>query len=160
MATPKGFEQRVYFLLSVADINAITATEVNGGTELTADLPSPVPFAGTTNFIDTSDISSRQDKTEPGTLTPENIEFEVYRRNPTDDEIAIPALPDDQVGVLVKFEAGYLAGATPASGDTYDAVDVTIGTKSDVSTGRNESNRMTVPMGVTGEIVRRGTLAV
>jgi hypothetical protein len=157
MATPKGFEQRVWFLLTGTP-GTLTVAQIAAGTEITDDLPAPISFAGTTNFIDVSDIGSRQDKFEAGTLTPTNLEFEVYRRNPTTDEVAIPALDDDAVGVLVKFEAGGIAGASPAAGDDYDAVDVTIGTKADVDSGRNESRRMSVPMGVTGEIVRQAAV--
>jgi hypothetical protein len=159
MATPKGFEQRVWFLPAAVSLAAITVAEFTAGDEITADLPAPISFSGTTNFIDTSDISSAQDKQETGTLSIENLEFEVYRRNPTTDEVAIPALDNNSEGVLVKFEGGGLAGASPASGDDYDAVAVTVGTKSDVSTGRNETRRMRVPMAVSGEIVRAGTVA-
>jgi hypothetical protein len=159
MATPKGFEQRVWFLPAAADLEGITVAEFTAGDEITADLPSPISFAGTTNYIDTSDISSQQDKQEAGTLSIDSLDFEVYRRNPTTDEVAIPVLINGSEGVLVKFEGGGLAGASPAAGDDYDAVEVTIGTKSDVSTGRNETRRMTVPMAVSGEIVRAGTVA-
>lgn len=160
MPTPKGFEQRVWFLPAAANIAAITVAEFTAGDEITADLPEPVSFSGTTNFIDTSDISSRQDKSEAGTYTPEAIEFIVYRRNPDTDEVAIPVLIDETDGILVKFEGGGIAGASPAAADVYDAVAVTIGTKGDVSGGgRNESSRMTVPMGVSGQITRGGIVA-
>jgi hypothetical protein len=158
MATPKGFEQRAWFLTTVAAFPALTAAEISGGVELTVDLPEPINFAGTSNFTDTSDISSSIDKSEASTFTPENLQIVVWRRNPIADEVAYPALDDNTTGFLVKFEGGGIAGANPAIGDKFDAVEVTIGTKADVSRGRSEGRQASVPLGVSGTPVRAGTV--
>jgi hypothetical protein len=158
MATPKGFEQRVWFLTSAGTFPAITVANLTAGVEITKDLPEPVNFAGTSNFTDTSDISSPIDKSETSTFTPENLEIVVWRRKPIADEVAYPALANNSTGFLVKFEGGGIAGASPAAGDKFDAVAVTIGTKADVSRGRGEGRQASVPMGVAGTPVRGGTV--
>lgn len=152
-----GFQQRTYVIAksAVADLNAISSANVNAATEITDDLPNPVNFAGTSNFIDISDIGSRQDKQMLGTFSPGTIEFEVYRDGVT--EAAYDVLTDEGEFVIFKFEKP-LAGANPTDGDEYDAVHVQVGTKADVSSGRNESRRATVPCAVVGDIVRGGTV--
>jgi hypothetical protein len=159
MTTPKGFEQRVWFIPAAADLEALTVVELTAGDEITVDLPEPVNFAGTSNFTDTSDISSPIDKSEASTFTPENIEVVIWRRNPTSAEVAYPVLDDNTSGFLVKFEGGGIAGDDPASDDVYDALEVTIGTKADASRGRTEGRQASVPMGVSGTPVRGGVVA-
>lgn len=158
--TAGGFEQSVYVLTSVANIAAITAAEITAGVEIHDDMPDPVNFSGTTNYMDTSVISSRQDLSESGTYTPDEIAFDIFRRKT--GGVALAALDDETAYYLVKFEGGNIAAgnhATPAAGDTYDAVQITVGTKSDASTGRSDPRRISVPSGVTGFITRDGTLA-
>lgn len=153
MATPGGFEQKVYVLATepAGWPTAILATEVNAGVAIHVDMPAPLNFAGTTNSMDTS-VLQRQDTAEPGTLTLDSITMEVFRRKT--GEIAIPALDDNTSYWLVKIEGGNQAGATPAATDTVDAAAVTVGTKSDVDTPRGEARRMSVPMEITEAVVR------
>lgn len=151
MARRAGFQQRVFVLTTVSDINSITEQEIDAGTEITDDLPNPVNFTGTSNSIDISDIGDRIDKSMLGTFTPGTLEFEVYRDD--ESEAAYDALVDESTRYIVKFEGGAIAGADPAEGDTYDAVAVTVGTKNDVSSGRNESRRAMVPCFVHERVV-------
>lgn len=157
MARRAGFQQRVWVLTSVSDIDAITDAEITAGTEITDDLPNPVNFGGTSNSIDTSDIGDRQDKQILGTFSPGTLEFEVYRDDTT--ETAYDALSDETSYTIVKFEGGSIAGASPADGDTYDAAPIIVGTKADVASGRNEARRATVPCFVNGAIARNQTVA-
>lgn len=157
MARRAGFQQRVWVLTSVSDIDAITDAEITAGTEITDDLPNPVNFGGTSNSIDTSDIGDRQDKQILGTFSPGTLEFEVYRDDTS--ETAYDALADETSYWIVKFEGGSIAGSNPADGDTYDAAPIIVGTKADVSSGRNEARRANVPCFVTGAIARDTTLA-
>ena len=161
MPTPGGFEQRVFVLTTAVDLAAITVAEIGAGVEITLDLPEPVNFSGTTNYMDTSDISTRQDKSETGTYTPDNIEFDVYKRK--SGAIAAPALDDETAYILVKFEGGEIAAgvypAAVAAADTYEAVQITVGTKGDAQTGRRDPRRTRVPCGVTGLIERDGVVA-
>lgn len=152
MSRRAGFQQRVYVLETVSDIDGITPGEIAAGTEITNDLPQPVNFGGTSNAIDTSDIGDRQDKQMLGTFSPGTIEFEVYRDSTS--EVAYEALEDEKAYILVKFEGGSMAGAVPTDGDVYDAAPIVVGTKADVQSGRNEARRANVPCFVTGKTVR------
>lgn len=153
MGRRAGFQQRVFVIASasVTDLTAISEGNVAAATEITDDLPNPVNFGGTTNFIDISDIGSRQDKQMLGTLSPGQIEFEVYRDGVS--EPAYDVLTDEGEFVIFKFEKP-LAGANPADGDEYDAARVQVGTKVDVQSARNESRRANVPCAVTAVIAR------
>ena len=158
MATKAGFEQSVYVLSTEPTgwPTAITATEVNAGVEIHEDLPNPVNFSGTTNSMDTSVIASRQDRSEPGTLTLDTLSIEAFMRKGT-DSVAIPALDDNTEYFLVKFEGGDIADGdhgTPAADDTCDAAKVVVGTKSEVDTPRGEPRRMAIPMEIADTIVR------
>lgn len=153
MGRRAGFQQRVYVIASasVANLDAISEANVSAATEITDDLPNPVQFGGTTNFIDISDIGDRQDKQMLGTFSPGSIEFEVYRDGAS--EPAYDILADEGLFVIFKFDKP-LAGAQPQDGDEYDAVRVQVGTKVDVFPGRNESLRANVPCAVIDTIAR------
>lgn len=157
MATPGGFEQSVYVLASepAGWPTAITAAEVTGGTAIHADMPDPANFSGTSNRMDTSVIASRQDTSEPGTLTLDSFVIEVFRRE--SGAVAIPALDDDTDYWIVKFEGGNIAAGdhgTPAAADVCDAAAVTTGTKSDVDTPRPDPRRMSIQMEIREPVVR------
>lgn len=157
MVRPAGFEQRVYVLPDAADLTAITVAEITAGTEITGDLPAPVNFSGTTNYIDVSDISTRQDKNQVGTISLGELAFEIYRDKTT--QTAYDALDNETDYVLVKFEGGNIAGADPAASDTYDAAAITVGIKSDVTSPRNDSRRVNVPAGIREAIAWDGVVA-
>lgn len=157
MVRPAGFEQRVWVLPTAADLAAITVAEITAGTEITGDLPAPVNFAGTTNYIDVSDISSRQDKNQVGTISLGELTFEIYRDKTS--QVAYDALDNETDYVLVKFEGGNIAGASPAASDTYDAASITVGIKSDVTSPRNDSRRVNVPAGIREAIAWDGVVA-
>jgi len=147
---PSGFEQRVFVATAIVDSGAPTAAEVTAAVEITADLPAPVNFSGTTNYIDTSDISDRQDKNQVGTISLDNLAFEIYRDKTS--EVAYDALDNETDYYILKFEGGNIAGAAPAAGDVCDVATVTVGIKSDVSSPRNDSRRATVPAGIRAAI--------
>jgi hypothetical protein len=161
MATSGGFQQSVYLLATEpADISAITVAEITAGTPVHPGLPDPVSFSGTTNQMDTSVIASRQDRSEPGTLTLEEITIEPFR-NPEGDLVVAAVTPDSDFW-LVKFEGGNIAGGdhtTPAIGDTYDAVKVVAGSRSDVDTPRPDPRRTAISLQIADTIEWDGTVA-
>jgi hypothetical protein len=151
MVRPAGFEQRVWFLPTIASATlAPTVAEITAGTEITGDLPAPVNFSATTNFIDVSDIGDQQDKQQTGTTSLGDLSFEIYRDKTS--EVAKDALDNGINGYLVKFEGGNIAGANPAAADVADVAAVTIGIKTDVTSPRNDSRRLSVPIGVRDAI--------
>lgn len=155
---PAGFEQRVFVALSINDPTAPTEAEIAGAIEITIDLPSPVSFSATTNFMDTSDISSRQDKNQLGNVSLDNLSFEIYRDK--ENQVAAPALPNETDLYILKFEGGNIANPEtgPAAGDICDVATVTVGIKSDVSSPRNDSRRMLVPFAIRDEIAWDATV--
>jgi hypothetical protein len=158
MVRPAGFEQRVWAVTTLSSLTAPTAAQINAGVEITADLPAPINFSGTTNYIDVSDISTAQDKQQTGTISIDNMEFEIYRHKAA-SQLAYDALPNSTVRYLVKFEGGGIAGASPAAGDKCDVAAVTVGIKTDVASPRNDSRRARVPVAVNEAIAWRSTVA-
>ena len=154
MVRPAGFEQRVYVLPAVAHMEAPSSQELGAGVEITGDLPAPINFSGTTNFIDVSDISDRQDKNQVGTISLDNLEFEIYRDK--SDQVAYDALENETDYFLVKFEG--LGTTEPDADDICDVAAVTIGIKSDVSSARNESRRVTIPAGIRSAVAWNAVL--
>lgn len=155
-SVPAGFEQRVFVLPSADDIEAITVAELGAGVEISSYLPEPINFSMTQNYYDTSAISERQDTNETGTITPDEGSFEIYRDR--EDDTAATALPDGADVVIVKFEGGGIAGDTPTTGDTYDAVRAKIGFKSDVTGTRAEGRRIAVPFSYQSAVARDKTI--
>jgi hypothetical protein len=105
-------------------------------------------------------IASRQDRSEPGTLTLEEITIEPFR-NPEGDLVVAAVTPDSDFW-LVKFEGGNIAGGdhtTPAIGDTYDAVKVVAGSRSDVDTPRPDPRRTAISLQIADTIEWDGTVA-
>lgn len=145
MVRPAGFEQRVWFVPTIASATlAPTVAEITAGVEITGDMPAPLNFSATTNFIDTSDIGDQQDKQQVGTISLSDLSFEIYRDKTS--EVAKDALDNGLSGYIVKFEGGNIAGANPAAADVADVAAITIGIKTDVSSPRNDSRRMSVPI--------------
>jgi hypothetical protein len=161
LATSKGFQQSVYLLSSVpASIAAITVAEIGAGTALHDGLPEPVSFAATTNQVDVSVIGNRQDLFEPGTLTPEAIAIEP-RRNTAGDAVVAAITPDNDYW-LVKYEGGNIAAGdhgTVAAADTYDAVQVVAGARSDVDSPRPEARGTRIEFQIAGPIQWGGVTA-
>lgn len=160
MPTSKGFQQSVYLLSSEpSDISAITVAEIGAGVALHTGLPNPVSFAATDNPVDVS-VLQRQDRNEPGTISPTTITIEP-RRNAAGATVVAAITPDTDYW-LVKFEGGNIAAGDQgavAIGDTYDAVKVVAGSRSDVDTPRGEARGTSIPMEVADTIEWDGTVA-
>jgi hypothetical protein len=161
MSTSKGFQQSVYLLATEpANLATVTVAEIGAGTALHAGLPNPVSFAGTTNQVEVSVIGSRQDLFEPGTLTPQAIAIEP-RRN-TAGAAVVAAVTADNDYWLVKFEGGNIAAGdhgAVAAGDTYDAVQVVAGSRSDVDTPRPDARGTRIEFQIADTIQWGGIVA-
>lgn len=154
---PTGFGQKVYIVTTLGSVTAPSAAQINAGVAIQSDLPEPVNFSATQNYIDTSPLQ-QQDEQQAGTVSIDNLEFEIYRHK-TGAQAAYDALPNGAVRYIVKFEEGGMAGATAASGDICDVATVVVGIKSDVSSPRNDSRRVRVPVAVTAAIAWRSVAA-
>lgn len=161
MTTSKGFQQSVYLLSSAPpNLAAITVAAITAGEPLHDGLPAPVNFSATDNQADTSVIGSRQDRSEPGTITPTSLAIEPWRN--AEGQAVIDAITPDNEYWLVKFEGGNIAAGdhgTVAAGDTYDVVKVVAGSPTDVDTPRPEARRKRIAFQIAGDIVWDGVVA-
>lgn len=154
---PTGFGQKVYIVTTLSSTTAPTAAQINAGVAIQGDLPAPVSFSATQNYIDTSPLQ-QQDTQQAGTISIDNLEFEIYRHK-TGAQLAYDALPNGAVRYIVKFEEGGMVGATAAIGDICDVATVTVGIKTDVESPRNDSRRVKVPVAVNDAIAWRSVVA-
>lgn len=154
---PTGFGQKVYIVTTLGSVTAPSAAQINAGVAVQSDLPAPVNFSGSQNYIDTSPLQ-QQDTQQAGTIAIDNLEFEIMRHK-TGAQLAYDALPNGSVRYIVKFEEGGMAGATAASGDICDVATVTVGIKSDVVSPRNADRRVRVPVALNDAIAWRSVVA-
>jgi hypothetical protein len=161
MVKPAGFEQRVFVVTTLSSTTSPTAAQINAGVEITIDLPDPINFGGTQNYLDSSDISTAQDKQQTGTTGIENLEFEIWRDKVVASQIAYAALPNGAVRYIVKFEGGdapAFPGAIVAT-NICDVAEVTVGIKTDVPSPRNSLRRTRVPAAIASTIAWRSVVA-
>ena len=158
MVRPAGFEQKLFVVTTLSSTTAPTLAQINAGVEISADMPAPINFSGTQNYIDTSPLQ-QQDTQQAGTISIDNLEFEIYRHKAS-SQLAYDALPNGAVRYLVKFEGGGMATpGTAAAGDICDVAVITVGIKSDVVSPRNDSRRVKVPCALNEAIAWRSTVA-
>lgn len=154
---PSGFEQVVYVVTTLSSTTAPSAAQINAGVAIKGDLPAPINFSATQNYIDSSPLQ-QQDEQQAGTISIDNLEFEIYRWK-TSSQTAYDSLPNGATRYLVKFEGGGMAGATAAAGDICDIATVVVGIKTDVPAPRNDTRRWKVPVAVTATINWRSVCA-
>lgn len=161
MVKPAGFEQRVFVVTTLSSLTSPTAAQINAGVEITIDLPDPVNFGGTQNYLDASDISTAQDKQQTGTTGIENLEFEIWRDKVVGSQIAYAALPNGSTRYIVKFEGGDgpAFGSPIVATNICDVAQVTVGIKTDVASPRNSLRRTRVPAAIASAIAWRSVVA-
>lgn len=126
---------KVFWVTTLASTSSPSAAEVNAGTELTAALRGMPDAPRSGNVADDSDLSSRVDTQQRGTITLGAITLQMKRSTATETEYS--ALDEGDSGYLVVFRKG-TAGASPASGDIADVFTVDVNTKGPGTPGRNE----------------------
>lgn len=112
---------RVVFAPSVANMAAPTTAEINAGIDLTPQMRRDglqTPMAG--NTVDTSDASSKYNKTGVGTFGGDAWSYTGYRDSATDTAwLALPgpssSLPDGTAGYLIIRRFGGSGTAWAAS---------------------------------------------
>lgn len=151
MVRSAGFEQRVVVVTTLSSMTSPSAAQINAGVRIEGDMPAPINFSGTQNYIDTSPLQ-QQDTQQAGTIAIDNLEFEVYRHKGVGAQLALDSLPNGAVRYIVKFEGGQMVGATAAASDKCSVAAVTVGIKTDVPAPRNDSRRMKVPVAINEAI--------
>lgn len=161
MVKPAGFEQRVFAVTTLSSLTAPTAAQINAGVEITVDLPDPINFSATQNYLDSSNVSSAQDQQQTGTTGIDNLAFEIWRDKTPASQIAYAALPNASVRYLVKFEGGDCPAfpAAIVATNICDVAQVTVGIKTDVTGPRNSLRRTSVPAAISSTIAWRSVVA-
>lgn len=108
---------KVYWVPTIANINAPTATEVNAGTNLTPQLAELSGFSYTNQPVAAGDWGDNFDPKVVGLDQAADSTVQIYEKRVTNNLRSV--LAKGTAGNLVIFFAG-LAGTTPAAGDKCD----------------------------------------
>lgn len=152
-------EIRVWFVPTIANTSAPTVAEINAGTDLTPFLRRDgltTPQAGST--IDSSDASSRFNKTAPGTYGGDPLSIQLKRDSVPGSDTAYAALPRDTAGYVVVRRFGGSALA-PAASQKVEVFTGTVISREMAAIGDNEVQRFTVMFSVEAVPVDSATVA-
>lgn len=94
----------VYYLPTAADYTALTRQELDGGTDLTAEISEVSGFNATSESVETPDWASRFTSKVPGMISAEDSSITFYGSVDTDDVRAV--LPRDTTGFIVFMDGG------------------------------------------------------
>jgi hypothetical protein len=149
---------RAAWVPSISNPAAPTAAELNTGTNLTPQLRRDgfdVPLGG--KVVDSSDVSSKLDKTAPGTVGGDvaTLKFRLDRTRTTGDAIKAVLTPpsataDGAVGFLVKRAVGG-SGNTFAATDRVDVYPAQVASQSDDQISDNDTMSWTATLAITGD---------
>lgn len=153
-SVPSMGTRRVVFIPgTVADINAITLTEITAADNVSCYLTRSGGWAPTTNegTITDSRYCSAQDFEQPGTVQRQlNVQYTFNLGDPTADEARLALLRGTE-GVFVHFLQIDEGEDAFAVGDWYEAVPVKMGVQSVVAVEDNAVDRIAQKAFVTGE---------
>jgi hypothetical protein len=100
--------RKVYWLVSCANYLAPTRTELNAGTDLSAELSAMTGWSVTSATVDTPDMGSRFTSQIPGRLTSSTNDITFYTSQNSDDARSL--LPRDTNGFMVLLWEGDVSG--------------------------------------------------
>lgn len=154
----------LFFVETIADISAPTDDEINGGVRLTPWLlrdSLSTPQAG--NEIDTSDMSSKQDTSAPGTRKAGPVTVGFHRDTVEGNDDAWTTLPAGTDGNLVIARFGVSGGTddapAAANGDRVEVWPINVISRQMTDPAVNQSQRFTVTCSVPGAIDDDATVA-
>ncbi|MDQ7877372.1 hypothetical protein Q9R08_05210 [Microbacterium sp. QXD-8] len=151
-AVPSMGTRRVVFLPTVANIEAITLTEITAGENISCYLTRAGGWQPTNDQASVQDgrYCSAQDFEQPGTESRSlTIQYTFNLGTPTADEARL-ALEKGTTGILVHFLQIDQDEDTFAVGDWYEAVPVTMGIQSVMGVEDNAVDRIQQKAFVTG----------
>lgn len=126
---------KVFWAATITAPTGPAATEINAGTELTPAVRGMPDAPRSGNVADDSDLSTRVDKQQRGTITLGAVTVQMKRSQATETQYA--AIDEGDSGYLIVFRKG-TAGATPAAADVCDVFTVDLNVKGPGTPGRNE----------------------
>lgn len=152
---------RANWVPSISNTAAPTAAEINAGTNLSLQMRRDgldVPLEG--NVVDSSDVSSKLNKTAPGTYGGDTLtlRFRLDRTrttvDPTKAVLTAPtATTDGAAGYLVVRRIGG-SGNTFAATDRVDVYPAQVSSQSDDAISDNDTQSWTAKLAVTGDVQR------
>lgn len=120
-------KRKIYWLVTCANYNAPTRTEINAGTDLSAEIAAVAGFSLTDNPVDTPDMGSRFTSQVPGRQTAAGSSLTIYCDNAGNDARSL-LLNGTSGFVLCLWEGdttGFFMDVFPARVDSQ-AMDTTV----------------------------------
>ena len=146
----------VFWVVTVSDYTAITAAEINAGTDLSTFVRNMPDLPRTANLVDVSTIDSKFEKRQVGTRGGDVASLEILRDDSADT--AYTTLTEDTAGYLVLGRKGWATAGTAATNDEVDVFPMTIASVADGTPGRNEPDFAVGEMAITDDPSRGQTV--
>jgi hypothetical protein len=140
----------------VSDYTAITAAEINAGTNLTSFIRTLPDIPRTGNVVDVATLDSKFEKRQVGTRGGDSLTTEILRDTTTDT--AYETLIEDAAGYLVVARKGLATAGVFATSDVVDVYPVTVLSVADATPGRNDPDTSVVQMVITDDPDRNQTI--
>jgi hypothetical protein len=149
---------KVSWVGSIANINAPTATELNGGADWTLRItPDGLKTDPATADVDTSSLGSTFTTNQPGRRS-YTCEVTFKRGSTTIEEQPYTTLVYNASGFLV-VRRGTAFATAYASGDKVEVYPVTAGEAQNIAPAANEVNKFMSPLKVTSDPATRAVVA-
>lgn len=118
---PPGVRQYVW-VETLADKTAPTRTEIDAGTDLTAEIADVSGFSVSSDTVDAPDLASRFTSKVPGMITADDSELDIYlSKDPGTNGDARTLLTRDAEGFVVIFPEGDDGGTNNHLMDVFPA---------------------------------------
>jgi hypothetical protein len=149
---------RVAWVSSIANINAPTTTELNGGMDLTPRLtPDGLKLDPTTADVDTSSLASTFDTMEVGRIKVD-AELTIKRGTTTPEDLPYSTLVYGTHGYLV-VRRGITYGTAWTTGQQVEVYPVVCGERANKAPAANEVMKFMAPLKVTTSPATNATVA-
>jgi|SRR2546430_1619240 len=149
---------KVSWVGSIANINAPTATELNGGSDWTLRItPDGLKADPSTADVDTSSLGSTFTTNQPGRRS-YTVELTFKRGSTTIEDQPYTTLVYGASGYLV-VRRGTAFATAYATADKVEVYPVTAGEAQNIAPAANEVNKFMSPMKVTSDPATRAVVA-
>jgi hypothetical protein len=150
---------KIRFVAAIASDAAPTITEINAGTDATPFLRAlNTPLEG--SIVDISDVSSKFNKTAPGTYGGQPVTAEFYRDDVfASDTIWTLLARGVATHIVICRRGGSGTSGAIAATDKVDVWPVTVVTRNPAAYARNEPTGFTVEFAVPEEPTEDATVA-
>lgn len=142
---PPGVRQ-YYFVSTIEDKSSPTRTELDAGTDLTAEIAAVDGFTTSSDSVDAPDLASRFTSKVPGMITADDSSINIYNSTDTGDGTgdARTLMPRDTKGFIVQFPEG------DTDGNLMNVFPVTVASAS-VQSGMEDPGQTAFTFTITSE---------